>query len=362
MKRNIIIQLFCCAILLSSCTSNNHTSKYAQQERLFIEGLENLGNYDIQEKSNIEFSKLLLDDTCTFYYDFPYVTDSTQIVNIAASDDGNVRIYSWNGQLGGTMIYWENVVQYKSDGKLLTFDGSIWRALNETDENEEGEIDYGCWTNSIYTFKRNDGQTIYVTESYFRSGSVDGYSSLDAFCISNGELKPIEDAFNGSSSIGTDYNIPSWYFLTDGKGWDWTFSFDKNTQTFYVPIAEDSEMVDQYDLYTFNGDKFVHAGRDGGYWLHPSIRKFERLMKLAQLGKYLIRIDQTAPGRLRYVSWSDTDDMTKKPDIIIENGKYDKEKDEFSFINGDHTYYIKTEEDKPKLVVMRKNEILLTTE
>ena len=258
------------------------------------------------------------------------------------------------------MIYWENVVQYKSDGKLLTFDGSIWRALNETDENEEGEIDYGCWTNSIYTFKRNDGQTIYVTESYFRCSSAIGYSSLDAFRISNGELKPIEDAFNGSSSIGTDYNIPSWYFLTDGKGWDWTFSFDKNTQTFYVPIAVDSEMVDQYDLYTFNGDKFVHAGQDGGYWLHPSLRKFEQLMKLAQVGKYLIRIDQTAPGHMRYASWSDTEDMTKKPDIIIENGKYDTKKDEFRFINGDYSYSIKTENDTTKLVVMRKNEILLT--
>ena len=162
----------CMLLLMFSCDNINvsqRSEKYEKHEKSFIEGLDNYEDYDIRKKSSDDFSKLLFEDTCTFYYDFPYLTDSTGIVNIAASDDGDIRIYSWDTQLGGTMIRWDNVIQYRSNGKLKSLEGSIW----SIDESEEkNEIDFGCWTKAIYSFKRNDGQTIYVTESYFReSGS-----------------------------------------------------------------------------------------------------------------------------------------------------------------------------------------------
>ena len=355
----------CMLLLMFSCDNINvsqRSEKYEKHEKSFIEGLENYEDYDIRKKSNNDFSKLLFEDTCTFYYDFPYLTDSTGIVNIATSDDGNIRIYSWDTQLGGTMIRWDNVIQYRSNGKLKSFEGNIW----SIDESEEkNEIDFGCWTKAIYSFKRNDGQTIYVTESYFRESGSYGYSTLDAFYVSDGKLKMIEKAFvmpNNNYHIGTEYIIPSWYFSTDGKGWDWIYSLDRDTQTFYVPVAEDLELTDQYDLYKFNGNRFVHIKREGGYWLHPSLKKFERLEKLAQVGKFLIRIDRISSGKFRYSSWSDTENMKRKPDIIIENGIYDEEKEEYRFINGNYIYSIKTNVEGAELVVIHNDEILLMAE
>ena len=364
MKREMLVCI-CMMLLLFSCNNINlkqRFEKYAKYERSFLEGLENYEDYDILKKSNGDFANLLVEDTCTFYYDFPYVTDSTNVINIAASDDGNVRIYSWDTQLGGTMVYWNNVIQYRSKGRLKSFDGSIWRIDESQDRNEK---DFGCWTKAIYTFKRNDGQTIYVAESFFRESSSYGYSTLDAFCIFNGKLQAIENAFivpNESFHIDTEYIIPSWYFLTDGKGWDWIYSLDRNTQTFYVPVVDDLELLDQYDLYKFNGTKFVYIGREGGYWLHPSLRKFERLEKLAQVDKFLIRVDRISSGKFRYSSWSGTEDMTKTPDIVIENGKYNEEKGEYRFINDKYTYYIKAKEEGAELVVIHNNEVLLTAE
>ena len=356
----------CMLLLMFSCDNINvsqRSEKYEKHEKSFIEGLDNYEDYDIRKKSSDDFSKLLFEDTCTFYYDFPYLTDSIGVVNIAASDDGNVRIYSWDTQLGGTMIRWDNVIQFRSNGKLKSFDGSTWRIDESTDE--EDEMDFGCWTKAIYTFKRNDGQTIYVTESYFRVSSSYGYSTLDAFCISDGKLRTIENAFvtpNKNYHIGTEYLIPSWYFLTDGKGWDWIYSLDRDKQIFYVPVVDDLELIDQYDLYKFNGTKFVYIGREGGYWLHPSLRKFERLEMLAKVGKFLIRIDRISSGKFRYSTWSDTEDMKRNPDIIIENGIYNEEKGEYRFINGNYTYSIKTNDEEAKLVVMHNGEILLTAE
>ena len=355
----------CMLLLMFSCDNINvsqRSEKYEKHEKSFLEGLDNYEDCDIRKKSSDDFSKLLFEDTCTFYYDFSYLTDSTGVVNIAASDDGNIRIYSWDTQLGGTMIRWDNVIQYRSNGKLKSLEGSIW----SIDESEEkNEIDFGCWTKAIYSFKRNDGQTIYVTESYFRESGSYGCSTLDAFYVSEGNLKMIENAFvtpNKNYRIGTEYIIPSWYFSTDGKGWDWIYSLDRNTQTFYVPVVDDLELLDQYDLYRFNGNKFVYIGRDGGYWLHPSLRKFEKLEKLAQVGKFLIRIDRITSGKFRYSSWSGTEDMTKKPDIVIENGIYDEEKDEYRFINGNYTYNIKTSVEGAELVVKHNDKIILTAE
>ena len=37
--------------------------------------------------------------------------------------------------------------------------------------------------------------------------------------------------------------------------------------------------------------------------------------------------------------------IQEKPDIIIENGKYDKEKNEYRFINGDYVYIIAEKEE-----------------
>lgn len=256
------------------------------------------------------------------------------------------------------MICWDNVIQFRSNGKLKSFEGSVWNI-----DEPEKEMDYGCLTKAIYTFKRNDGQTIYVTESYFREGSSNGYSTLDAFCVSDGKLQAIEDAFvmpNENYHIGTGYLIPSWYSLTDGKGWDWIYSLDRDTKTFYVPVENKSELTDQYDLYRFDGTRFVYIERTGGYWLHPSLRKFERLEKLAQVGKFLIRIDRMASGKFRYSSWSNTDNMKRKPDIIIENGTYIKEKGEYRFINNNYTYIIKTSDGITKLVIMHNNKIILS--
>ena len=137
---------------------------------------------------------------------------------------------------------------------------------------------------------------------------------------------------------------------------------DRNTQTFYVPVVDDLELLDQYDLYRFNGNKFVYIGQDGGYWLHPSLRKFEKLEKLAQVGKFLIRIDRITSGKFRYSSWSDTENMNRKPDIIIENGIYDEEKEKYRFINGNYIYSIKTNVEGAELVIKHNDEILLTAE
>ena len=54
--------------------------------------------------------------------------------------------------------------------------------------------------------------------------------------------------------------------------------------------------------------------------------------------------------------------MKREPDIIIESGIYDEEKEEYRFINGNYIYSIKTNVEGAELVIKHNDEILLTAE
>lgn len=368
-SKNIILCIVWVWMSMASCTTQTEKKcleEYAKREVEFRKGLEE--NWEERDKINKDFAKWLLKDTCTYYYDFPHLTDSLETITITTSDDGKVRIYSWDTWMGGTMIDWDNVIQYRStDSKLKTFDGCVWD-IEEASEDEEGEGSFGCYTKAIYSFQRKDGQTVYVTDSYFRESSIYGFNELNVFCISDGKLQCVTNAFvtpegEMKSDVGVEYIIPSWYFLTDGRGWDWVFSLDKETQTFYLPVTREDmsdNMTDQYDLYKFNGYQFVYIGRDGGYWLHPSLRKFDKLSSMFKSGKYLIRVDQLQDGSYRYASWSGTEDMRKKPDIVIHNGVFDELIACYTFTNGDYKYLLFEQEKKDKLEVYHKNKRILS--
>jgi len=354
------------AVSCTTQTEEERLAEYAKREVEFQKDLRK--NWEEREKVNKSFAEWLLKDTCTYYYDFPYLKDSMETVTIATSDDGKVRIYSWDTEMGGTMIEWSNVIQYRSeDGKLRTFDGCVWD-FEKSSEESEGDGNFGCLTQSIYSFQRRNGQIIYVTDSYFRESSIYGFNELNAFCISNGKLQNVTDAFvtpegEMRQDVGVEYIIPSWYFLTGGRGWDWIFSLEDETQTFYLPVTSEdmpNNMTDQYDLYKFNGYQFVYIGRDGGYWLHPSLRKFDKLSSMFKSGKYLIRVDQLQDGSYRYASWSGTEDMRKKPDIVIYNGEFDELIACYTFTNGDYKYLLFEREKGDRLEVYHKNKQLLS--
>ena len=136
---------------MASCTTQTEEERleeYTKHEVDFRKGLEE--NWEERDKVNEDFAKWLLKDTCTYYYDFPHLTDSLETITIVASDDGKVRIYSWDTWMGGTMIDWKNVIHYRSeDGKLNTFDGCVWD-IDKISEDEEDEGGFGCYAKAIY--------------------------------------------------------------------------------------------------------------------------------------------------------------------------------------------------------------------
>lgn len=140
-------------------------------------------------------------------------------------------------------------------------------------------------------------------------------------------------------------------------------AFDSTENKVYTTISERTSMggwgcFDRYEVYWFNGEEFIHKGEDGGYWLHPSLRKFGRLLELSKSKDYLVRIDEMRSYdsrgseedyeaqlndtcRFRYAAWKHKDNMLDAPNLVILDG-YD-DGGTFVFYNDGYKYEVDDE-------------------
>lgn len=327
-----------------------------EAERKIVAKLDSLYATDdgfyIYRMHNDELRTLVQNDPASFTYDFPLMQEK-EYVSISTSDDGNLRLYHWNTGEGGTMIDWGNLCQFRSNGEIYVYECGV----TEIEYTEDDEFTMGCAVLGLYTVQSDKGETYYLAHTYVREMSNLGFAEISPVKIEKNRLVPVwlfeEEADEwGWNPTTREYSIADWYFRTNlGEGWDWIYRYDADTRTLYIPKQRDMEMTDQYNLYTFNGEKFVYVRDDGGYWLHPSIRNFEYLEDLFCTKDYRVRIDQMSDGSYRYVSWKKDASMDSQPDIIIYDGSFNEEDEIFSFENDGYNYKIFTSVNESTLSV-----------
>lgn len=304
-----------------------------------------------------EFITLLKNDPGTLDYEFKKLQDAEN-VSIVTSDDGNIRFYFWETGMGGRQGSWYNLCQYRSDGKVYVFEGSIQELKYYNTEyikkNPEWDYLLDCIISNIYTLHANNGETYYLVCTE-RNTIGDIYMGVEPISIENGVLKC--DAFFKSDTIFDYWDVEkadSLYrnfnvrfttysngFFNDSDNWDRLYSFDRKTKTLYIPELEDyDKFTDQYALYQFNGKSLEYVGKDGGYWLHPSIRQFESLEAMFFTKDYRIRIDRISDGRYRYVSWKRTASVSDEPDIVIFGTYYNEAEEKYIFNNNGYVYIV----------------------
>jgi len=98
--------------------------------------------------------------------------------------------------------------------------------------------------------------------------------------------------------------------------------------------------------------------------INKNIRNFEEPVLIIETKKYRIRIDKLHNGKYRYTSWSINSEMSKKPDLIINNGIWIPEGNggnhKYEFVNGKYKYEcfineLKTTDTPPAELIIYKN-------
>lgn len=296
-------------------------------------------------------------------------------MTVTKSDDGKLTLYAYDTGLGGTSPDYSTYIQYESGDSIVT---DYLHPLTESDyicssEIYKDGVDIydGSFSTLIAQIPLSETETGYIIEAYNKASSVEGSSQAYLVKYVDGRLTKIPfERKRGEicNSVSCEYYIPDWYFTTDGLGWDWVLSFDKETNTLYMPEDEDMMvMSDRYDLYQFKNGKMRYTRNDAGYWLHPSLREFHYLAGIYQTESKLIRIDALIDHTYRYSAWPKSKPMSSKPELVMTGGKGGIVKNAIVFKNGDYTYIVPAYrrgqgDDFGKVIIKYKNKVIQESE
>jgi hypothetical protein len=215
-------------------------------------------DYETEERLAGEFEsglRALLADPATLDRPFGELREN---IDIVTSDDGRLRIYSWNNGLGGPYGNggWRNIIQFVNPSGRVALT-SYERASSPDDYDREGMM----WDNAgfeIYTVESN-GKTLYLLESSGTSiGAMWGNRSIEIYTAGSDNLSR-ETLFDTGRRLLSDISIDQ-FDITEDYDED-LFRFDPATLTVYVPlVSADYKVTSNYLIYRWDGTHFLYRG------------------------------------------------------------------------------------------------------
>ncbi len=238
------------------------TQTPASVERELLGHLENISKYGYGDSRNyerLEKENEILRRKLTRYgrridilrYRFPKLKEK---MFITTSDDGRLRIYSWDTISGGSAQWFENVFQYR--GRYRTV-----HAL--TPESSEGNVCQPFY-HQIFDVGAVD-RRIYLANSTAICSTSLAVQNLSIFRIDgeklNSNVKAIRTKSGLTNSIGFQYDFFS--VVNRPERPIKLFFFDETKREFRFPVVIEDEktpqgrVTDKFITYRFNGEYFL---------------------------------------------------------------------------------------------------------
>lgn len=212
--------------------------------------------YDSLEQANTNFAKLLLQYTSThpetLDYSFQNLVDSGLMIH--TSEDGLFRIYSWDTYTGGTMHFFKNVFQYRSNKGTF----STMSDLNAVNNYE----DPGCFYRRINKVVSQQ-KTFYITLSTSIGSSALTYHTVKIFSIEDYGLNDTAKLIKTKTGIRNELGYEMDFSTSSNKNTargdiNYSTEYDPATKTIAIPlIEEDGKLTARKIRYRFDGKYFV---------------------------------------------------------------------------------------------------------
>ena len=314
------------------------------------------------------FAETLLHDETTFQADLSKKLDELRIT-LQTSPDGKLKVYSWHdGDEGSAMNYYSICQTYRN--------GRFCAVFME---------DYYYEPRAIYQMETTDG-SVYLIQYFSRESGWAYLIGVDAFTIDKDSgIVPVEvfecipygkaEGYAAKLAVECSPVPPSLYL--EGAWVDNLF-FAITGKDFYMPHYvknkepnEEDVMTDFYHRFEWDGEKFRYKQ----LVFNPVLAKYlpeGRLKEEFELGDTIVRIDSVADNSYRYIVWNRDKMFSAAPDLVITQGVYDAEKQEYHFKDGDNEYVyntahmhlkvLHTDPETKKITVISKNESTFPTD
>lgn len=252
-------------------------------------------------------------------------------MRMCASEDGRMKFYSWGTSLNDIGA----ACQFRaSGGSSITF------IYNNPEEKPED----AAAANELHSLRKRDGSAYYIVTREIRTTGDNIAVWVEAYAIADDKLKEVSVYDGGNdlddSGMDAEYNRAAWEKAAKEHAYDCFFSYDPATRELFIPEIIGECATDRYRVFYFDGNGFVKRGLQPHKGLHGDLHIYEALLTVVKTDRFKVRIDRLENGSLRYASWAAESDMCKKPDIIIENGKYNEQNGEYIFSNGEYRYIV----------------------
>jgi hypothetical protein len=194
-----------------------------------------------------EFAKAINSCPASLAYDFPVLRDSGLVITNSA--DGKFRIYAWDNESGGSMRYYDHVLQYRS-AKAITA-----TILGGSSMDEE----IG-WYELIHPFKTANA-TYYLAFSRAIVFGVGRVETVRAFRIGNNALiGPIKLFVKGSQvTDNISLEFRDFDHRRTSQPMLHALKYDSIHQTISIPSLDGMEGAPTapYTTYRWNGRYFL---------------------------------------------------------------------------------------------------------
>lgn len=178
-----------------------------------------------------------------------FTTGAEDEIKIANSEDGKMRVYSWDTETGDEMHIYNAVLQYEVGGAAKT------KVLKDIAVSTDNKKDPGFLYPEILTVNGNRRYYLLIYSGIL--SSKDAIKGVRAFVINNNE---IEDANIFPSTEGLSNKIA--YTYDYFSNYDYKKMGEKQVinmkqDKLYVPLADAGKINGKWNVYKFQGDKFV---------------------------------------------------------------------------------------------------------
>ena len=354
--------------------TNIYYSSIADAENKLIEYIDNNDSY-CGFPSEL-FSELVMNDERCFGYDFGRLIErardaTVRPLRVVTSDDGNLRLYTWDVD-GGTMSCYSGIVSYRNSNGIFshtTVNDDTWG-----DESQNSAY-IACGAFEIETITLPNGSPIYAIFTHSSGSSIMHMTTVEAYVITHTGIEP----YNLFKHNGDEMNTVSFYRNPSGS-----FPVDIILTDNELIVPETMEGDNPYGgdrltgrilHYRFNGEVFEHTGISYPDGLYKDLCNFQHNIIISYQDPWIFRIDKMPDGSYRYASWKNKKD-TDVPNIVVNGGTYtstvlddtdsNAKEEKYVFKNYSYTYEISwiaeyyTYIHSFKVVVKRDNEVLLT--
>ena len=194
-----------------------------------------------------EFKAFITEHKETMEDDFKNLS---KYIHIVTSKDKNLKIYSWDTQEGGTMKFFDRLIQYKTGDKVHTYSVSP----------EEG--DSGAFTIAIHSIEIQN-RKYYLVVDYSIGSTKDHAQSVQAYTIDKGKLDDKVKIFKTSKELlNTIHFYFDFFSVVDRKERPiQLIQYNNKKKSLYIPVVNEAGIVsNSFLVYTLKGNYLKYTG------------------------------------------------------------------------------------------------------